>query len=376
MLKRVGPIAVVCLTNLGTLFAEKNVLILDIQNLDQNPSYTYLEATITEAIRAKLKDNFTFNETPQKEWRGAAKENYYIDEREFYTKNFGMQIGLLTRQDVVFGGHFQAVAQKGKKGEVLELRLFVLDIGSKKVLAQISETWAIDATMFEAVDRLAVRVANDAKSVLPNKGDAAKTGAIAENFEPTKNQISIVALAPLYAAPAAFNSTYSSETALYVKDLLAFSAAAEFVRHDVVRPNFAAFGRASLLMGSKTTQNALETKPITARYTGFGFVTGVAYKISLWRGLYALPGVGGGYQYGKINMDYSALANAPTTLSGESKTSASLNASAPVLEGILRIGFMLNRSLSIEAQGSYTQYFYSDASVGQFSAGAGVAMRL
>ncbi|HNJ66006.1 MAG TPA: hypothetical protein PKW28_08935, partial [Turneriella sp.] len=82
------------------LFAQslKKVMILDFKNLDKNPDYSYLEESITEAIRNELKAKFDFREFPQKDWRNLAEKNYFLWPEENHSRGFALNLGIMARQ--------------------------------------------------------------------------------------------------------------------------------------------------------------------------------------------------------------------------------------------------------------------------------------
>ncbi|RME91251.1 MAG: hypothetical protein D6767_05500 [Candidatus Hydrogenedentota bacterium] len=84
----------------------KRVLILDIKNIEENPNYNYLENSITDAIRNLLKKKFAFYEMPKEKWQSIAEENYVYPE-DYYTRTSAMNVGLLTKQDIVIAGEFK-----------------------------------------------------------------------------------------------------------------------------------------------------------------------------------------------------------------------------------------------------------------------------
>lgn len=55
----------------------KKVMILDFKNLDKNPDYTYLEDSITEAVRNDLKAKFDFREMQRGDWHKLAEKNRF-----------------------------------------------------------------------------------------------------------------------------------------------------------------------------------------------------------------------------------------------------------------------------------------------------------
>ncbi|AFM11141.1 hypothetical protein [Turneriella parva] len=76
------------LTATVTLHAQslKKVMILDFKNLDKNPDYTYLEDSITEAVRNDLKAKFDFREMQRGDWHKLAEKNLFLWPEDNYTR--------------------------------------------------------------------------------------------------------------------------------------------------------------------------------------------------------------------------------------------------------------------------------------------------
>ncbi|MFZ5630710.1 MAG: hypothetical protein ACOY5B_16370 [Spirochaetota bacterium] len=50
-------------------------MILDFKNLHKNPDYTYLEESVTEAVRNDLKAKYDFRAMQRADWQKLAEKN-------------------------------------------------------------------------------------------------------------------------------------------------------------------------------------------------------------------------------------------------------------------------------------------------------------
>lgn len=162
----------------------KKVLIMDIINIEKNSNYQYLEVSITDAVAQSLKEKFAFKEAEKKQLENLAEENYFYRD-DFYTKSIAMNTGLLSKQDVVISGGFKIIssekakssALKKEKGtEIIATKICILDIAKKKVIAEFVEEGPADSRIFESVEKIAVRISQEAKAVLPSREDWEKKG--------------------------------------------------------------------------------------------------------------------------------------------------------------------------------------------------------
>ena len=184
----------------------KKVLILDFANIEKNPNYQYLEASITDAVKDMLKERFLFKETDPSKWQDVAVSNYQYRE-DYYTKSAAMIIGLLSKQDVVISGGFRIE----KKESVVEIdtpdsenqnttdgtirvnnpsapktqkeitaviitQVKILDITKKEVIAEFTEEGPADSRIFTSVGKIANRISKEAAVILPNKEEWEKKG--------------------------------------------------------------------------------------------------------------------------------------------------------------------------------------------------------
>lgn len=176
--KQIRFIAIIIMLNLpiANIFSAgaKNVLILDFVNIEKNKNFDYLGGSLTEAIRNKLKELFVFKETPRSEWKEVAEKNFLYKD-EFNTKSVAMNLGLLSRQDVVISGDFKVIIKPQVTNVLTTVRIY--DIQKKVLVTEIKEELPYDSRIFDGVDRISARIAEEARAVLPTKEEWKRTGA-------------------------------------------------------------------------------------------------------------------------------------------------------------------------------------------------------
>ncbi|HNE20265.1 MAG TPA: hypothetical protein PLF85_11140, partial [Turneriella sp.] len=227
----------------ATLHAQalKRVMILDFKNLDKNPDYTYLEESITEAVRNDLKAKFDFREMQKSDWQKLAEKNLHLWPEDNYTRSFGLHIGAVARQDIVVGGYYQAIIEKKpRKGVrahdfVIRAHVFVIDIGQRKVVSEFDMIMPADASLFTSIEVLAARVVAESKAVLPNKGELSQEVIDADELSP--HEIGIFGGMSVLSVPAAFNGTFTTDKKLHNKDVpQTLGVYGSFRYHDFIWP--------------------------------------------------------------------------------------------------------------------------------------------
>lgn len=151
----------------------KKLAILELVNLDKNANVEYLVSSITEAMDAKLSSKFEFQKADKRFLRRVAEENFFYKD-DFATRSVALNLGLLSKQDVVISGGF--TVQKSERGEILSTTVRIFDMSNKKIVAEIQEKSPLDSTIFESVDKITDRIVDAAKVVLPTKEDWQRSG--------------------------------------------------------------------------------------------------------------------------------------------------------------------------------------------------------
>ncbi|MDH5718499.1 MAG: hypothetical protein OEZ22_12810 [Spirochaetia bacterium] len=170
----------------------KKVLILDIVNIEKNSNYQYLEVSITEAVANSLKKKFAFEEMRKYDWEEVAENNYFFRD-DLYTRSIAMNMGLLSKQDVVISGGFKIISsakakspalQKEKDTEIIATEVRILDIAKKRIIAEFVEEGPADNRIFQSVEKIAIRISEEARAVLPSREEWEKKGATGGSSEP------------------------------------------------------------------------------------------------------------------------------------------------------------------------------------------------
>ena len=81
-----------------------------------------------------------------------------------------MNLGIIGNQDVVVAGGFRIIENNGKDITIVtEIR--ILDIAKKKVIAEFIMKGPADDRLWNTVDAMTQKIADEMKSVLPNKNE-------------------------------------------------------------------------------------------------------------------------------------------------------------------------------------------------------------
>ncbi|MDH5719695.1 MAG: hypothetical protein OEZ13_03645 [Spirochaetia bacterium] len=145
------------------------LIILPFKNIDRDPNYEYLEASITEAIRDNLKEKFAFSETSQRDWKAVMKKAM-LYEKDAYTSSFGMNLGLFAKQDVIINGGYYVKTVSTEESKIKTV-VRIISITEKEIISEIDIEIPIDNSLFGKITTIADRAAVEASKVLPNKED-------------------------------------------------------------------------------------------------------------------------------------------------------------------------------------------------------------
>ena len=80
------------LTSMLSAESIKSVMTLDFINIDKKENFAYLEGSLTDAVREKLKQNFAFREITADLYQPVADQNY-IYRKDFYTETAATNLG-------------------------------------------------------------------------------------------------------------------------------------------------------------------------------------------------------------------------------------------------------------------------------------------
>jgi len=376
---RLAAVALVALANSANIDAQASrVAIIDIKNLSGSANYDYLEASITDAIKERLKEKFAFSAMSRERWQSLASESFFLFEKEHATKSFALGIGLMGRQDLVVGGSFTIEKQK------IITTVHLISAKEKKVIKEFSVTGPADARIFDSVNTIADRVADEAKSVLPNKEEWQKANAYAElrDDEVTRfSQLSLLGGLNIVKLPAYFSGTLDKSTPLSPNELRTHRLImADYQRFGLLGSAQAA-GWALWLQGSMhlaSDNYAVPFTSSTAKASGlYGTaVAGIGYRRFLWRGLYATPLVGAFLAVGSMSLDYSELEAKPKNpVTGKEDVLQSFSFFAPGIALDGRVGYDLHRLIAVEVGFGLRSHFYQNYTELLFSVYGGVGYK-
>ena len=171
----------------SSLFArsEKRVMLLDFKNVLKKSDYDYLEASLTDAVRNRLKEKFVYREIEKSEWQSVAKQNYVIEE-DLYTFTAAMNLGINAQPDVAIFGGFFIESKRGSSQQEIRTRVRILDLNERKEIADFEMKSVVDASIFETVEKIADRIAKEAAAVLPGKEAWGKRRSIPPRSPPNR----------------------------------------------------------------------------------------------------------------------------------------------------------------------------------------------
>lgn len=378
--------------------AKRKVLILPFQNREKNPLYDYLEGSITDAVTKKLQERFVFEQVAEDKWRANAAQNL-VHPGEFYTQTAGMQLGAWLKQDVVISGSF-IVSQKpltqarqkydadGKSGTPVEklirpenkdapvivttVRLF--DISKRKLVTEFEVEGFADASIFESVDALALRVSKEAAAVLPNEEEwKARADSDWPDFD---DQLAFTLSGGLISTPSAFAGTLTSGSQIIPADFHPIAGTFSYRRRKLFWRDLYLGGALAYGRGSREFNVDKSTTAISASSDALGLGVLVGYEWKIRDRFYAAPGIRFGYQLAHIKLDYSSLAAKPLDIDGKEVTSRDFNSSSPVLALTGLAGWRMTSSVSLELRSEYEMQLYANRYSAQLFLGAGVSVGL
>lgn len=365
--------AVAALATSSTLTAAplKKVLVLDFKNVLKKSEVDYLESSITDAVKAKLKEKFAFQEMDRDRWREVAEENFIIEE-DLYTYSAAMNLGIAAKQDIViFGGYIAENKKTG--GQELRTRVRILDLGKKKQIADFELKNPIDATIFDAVEKIADRIVKEAAAVLPSKDDAAAGRFKAEI--PTLNQLSLRGqFAPIALGANRTLAPVGQHAGTDFKNV--FGVGVDFHHFGIFKEQLGVFGGGIVRVSSDQFSYSLDNSTVPASLQTFAGQAGVAWRQKLGTKFYLQPFIGGGVQYDLMKFNYDSRTVAVTNSSGQVVSSKEYTLLSPFASAGLRLGYALNSWLLIEAGAQYAFSFFSGGSGQSLFAELGVGFRL
>ncbi|AFM12541.1 hypothetical protein [Turneriella parva] len=380
------------------LAAKRKLLILPFQNREKNALYDYLEGSITDAVTRKLQENFIFESPAEEKWKGTASQNL-VHQHEFYTHTAGMQLGAWLKQDVVISGSYIVVqkpitrARQNYSDEkpadrpidklvntpqtsapVIVTTVRVFDISKKKLVTEFDVESFADASLFESIDALAVRVAKEAAVVLPNETEWRETRA--SEFADYQHHVGLSVSVGAISTPAALDTAIGSGSQLLPKDFHPLKFSIGYTRRQTFYRDIFVTGQ--LTYGAASSSFAVErsTSDISASSRLLSVSAGAGYHWAFWSRYYAAPVLRVGYQSGNITLSYENLLTKPVDLDGQEVTKRTFTANAPLIGFGAFGGYRMNETLAAEFHTEYELLFFSNRVSAQVFFGLAMTMGL
>ncbi|MCS6984855.1 MAG: hypothetical protein NZM25_07010 [Leptospiraceae bacterium] len=335
-------------------------MVLDFRNITQKAEYDYLEQSLTDAIVSNLRQRFVYRETRRSEWEAIAKENH-IAQEDYHTYTAAMNLGLAAKQDVIIFGGFLVEPGKGMEVPEMKTRVRILDVGKKKQIADFVTQNPIDNTVFDSVEKIAARIVEEARSVLPSKEDFAK-GKVKVEI-PSFHQLSLRGHYSAISFPQTKEVGSTKRfAAIDFPAQYGFSLGYHFF--GILWEQLGVTVQGMFRQAGVSFPHELNDSPIKANLVGVTGTAGIVWRQWLVQNFYIEPSLGGGLSYDALTFDYTSQtieANSPSGLPQSQKT---YTVSSPLVALHLRVGYFLTRSLSIESGFLYHIFFFQD-SVGQ-----------
>lgn len=302
----------------------KKVLILDVVNIDKNSNYDYLVGSITEALTAKLKENFAFRDTPKDAWQKAAQNNDLLFEDESYTRTFAMTLGIRMRQDIAISGGFRVAVVKGQ--QVMKATLFLIDVPNRRIIDTVEKNMPLTGDLFSKVDELARDLTKAAEKVLPGKDYYAKHQ---DEFAVTQSSLSLVTSAFFLTA----NGPKSlDEDSLYLtpsRFKMMYAAGLQYQTNLWRRLDF--WGQALAYFSNANVTSQQQTNVMPSTLFGGSGIVGLAWVFDIGKKYHITPRAGGGYMYGQAKLDFSQYSKPPRDANNKDVLSTSLMFYGPVV---------------------------------------------
>jgi len=318
-------------------------------------NYGYLGPSLNEAILKEISARFAFRQLPDAAWqRLAADNNLYPT--DYHTKSVAINLGLLSKQDVVVSGFFTA------KGNEISVETHIYDINQITEAKVIRSKMISNATLFKETDKMAKEIADQMATILPNKQDWQRRYAQIQTEALRLNSIGFEGGVAISASPAPLTSSLTPTAKLTPSDFTQlFGVRLGYMRHHFYREKFVLIASAAYLRGS----NAYNTQFGAARgdlqeiavSVGLGYHVVISHKTRV----YFRTILQGGYGISFLSVDYSSVFPRPTDLSTQkSIDSQSLSYRFPLAEISVPIGINPLPAVSIEFVPRIQSFFFQD----------------
>lgn len=353
--------------------SEKRVMLLDFKNVLKKSDYDYLEASLTDAVRNRLKEKFVYREIEKSEWQSVAKQNYVIEE-DLYTFTAAMNLGINAQPDVAIFGGFFIESKRGSSQQEIRTRVRILDLNERKEIADFEMKSVVDASIFETVEKIADRIAKEAAAVLPGKEAWAK-GEVTDKTR-TMNQISLrggyspIALGTQERRVGAGTQHAATD----VQNMM--SVGADFQHFGLVSESLGVFFAAGFRSGSDNFSYVQDGSAVPVTVLGLSATAGVTWRQYLGTHFYVQPFIGGGMHYDTLKFDFGSRTVSVNSTSGQALSQTDLAIAAPAAIIGTRIGYVLTRWMFLEVGATYGAQFYSSGFGQVINAEVGVGFKI
>lgn len=317
--------------------ALKKVIILPIINIDKDANFAYLEGSITDSLKERLREKFAFDELAEEKWTLVAEQNFILKD-DFHTRTAAMNLGILANQDIVINGGFKPVNKKlagGKIKSSIHATAHLLDVKKKKTIATIELDLPADSELFTAVGQVADRMEAETRKVIPSKEDAARSGLQAES-------------APFFSD---FSLGLRGGGGVYVSGYAKYFTAQLPALGAILHANMPKFGGLTTELGftfmghrlKEGNDAAIQQLGAAATTANYMASWSLGYRIGLSARWYIEPQVGGGYVM------------QTTTVTG-SGINSTLNNGFPFGRAGLVTGFRVNQLIDVSVSTESVAY--------------------
>lgn len=328
----------------------KKVLILDVVNIDKNPNYDYLVASITDAFTAKLKENFVYSETPKESWQKAALAGDLPFEDESYTRTFALSLGLKMRQDIAISGGFRVTVVN--RQQVIKATLFLIDVKNKKIIDTVEKNLPLSGDLFGKVDELAVALTEAAKKVLPGKDYYVKNEADFEVGHPTLRLVS-----EAYFMTLAGAKTFSENKSFVTPARMSLVYGAGLRAQAQLWRKFEWYVQGMFFLSTATLTSEQSGTSIPQTLMAGNASGGLGYVVPVSKRLSFTPWIGGGFFLGQTTLQFSNYAKQPTDSTGTSVSSQSVLFYGPTANAGLAMGIIVTDDVFLSLGATSMAFF-------------------
>lgn len=363
------------IVSMAPLWAAKRMLILDFRSVDHDPKFQYLEVSLTESVRKYLHEKYEIVEPDTADTVRQMADASFIFTEDLHNKNVALQLGLITGQDVVLSGGFrQKVSEHGST--VIALEVFIIDVENRALVKRITGEVKVDSNLFVSIDKFSERIVQEAKVILPNKGEYDF-----DQYTPVRmTQFTVLGGYNLNAALSALrpNAALNTGARILPADLGGLTASLEMRRDRFLKVNrLMGYARADAQFVNVFFAVPHESALSLARGYGGTLELGGGYQFLRYRRFFALALLGGGFTYTAFRVDFSGLQNPPVIGAARDNLSEISGAVyGPVASTGIRLGLQINRTISWEIGASYQATFLSGAVSGNIMTTMGLGIRL